>query len=134
MCIRDRDFIYSQRSGVEEELFKGNVLGVDADVATGEHRETSFRSFSNVSEEFHVPRRFIERVATHVAKNVLADKGSTRGCAPALILGVWGHKGCGKTFNIELACKKMGMTPIVTSAGELEDSTAGEPGAMLRRR
>ena len=133
-ALGGQDFIYSQRSGVEEELFKGNVLGVDADVATGEHRETSFRSFSNVSEEFHVPRRFIERVATHVAKNVLADKGSTRGCAPALILGVWGHKGCGKTFNVELACKKMGMTPIVTSAGELEDSTAGEPGAMLRRR
>ncbi len=133
-ALGGQDFIYSQRSGVEEELFKGNVLGVDADVATGEHRETSFRSFSNVSEEFHVPRRFIERVATHVAKNVLADKGSTRGCAPALILGVWGHKGCGKTFNVELACKKMGMMPIVTSAGELEDSTAGEPGAMLRRR
>jgi hypothetical protein len=133
-ALGGQDFIYSQRSGVEEELFKGNVLGVDADVTTGEHRETAFRSFSNVSDEFHVPRRFIERVATHVAKNVLADKGSMRGCAPALILGVWGHKGCGKTFNVELACKKMGLTPIVTSAGELEDSTAGEPGAMLRRR
>lgn len=29
------DFILSQRSGVEEELFKGDVLGVDADVRIG---------------------------------------------------------------------------------------------------
>lgn len=42
-----------------------------------------------------------------------------------LILGIWGGKGCGKSFNVELCCREMGVTPIVTSAGELEDSTAG---------
>ena len=132
-ALGGQDFIYSQRSGVEEELFKGSVLGVDADVATGEHREREFRTFAAL-DEFHVPERFAERVATHVVKNLLKDKGALDATSPALILGIWGHKGCGKTMNVELACKKMGLQPIVTSAGELEDSTAGEPGAMLRRR
>ncbi|CEF97602.1 P-loop containing nucleoside triphosphate hydrolase [Ostreococcus tauri] len=133
-ALGGQDFIYSQRSGVEETLFKGVVLGVDADVASGEHREGGFRSFGNVEGEFYVPERFMERVATHVAKNLLADRDGLRSAKPAVMLGIWGHKGCGKTFNVELACKRMGLMPIVTSAGELEDGTAGEPGAMLRRR
>lgn len=134
-ALGGQDYIYSQRSGVREELFKGNILGVDADVASGEYRERAFRTFGNVEGEgFHVPERFVARVATHVAKNLLADKGGLRSVKPAVILGIWGHKGAGKTFNVELACKKMGLMPIVTSAGELEDGTAGEPGAMLRRR
>ena len=33
------DFILSQRSGVEEELFKGDILGVDADVRREGGRE-----------------------------------------------------------------------------------------------
>jgi hypothetical protein len=132
-ALGGQDFIYSQRSGVEEELFKGSVLGVDADVATGEHRESGLRTFSNVGDGFYVPERFMQRVAVHVAKNILNDSGGIPVPTP-LILGIWGGKGCGKTFNVELACKAMGLTPIVTSAGELEDRVAGEPGALLRRR
>ena len=36
-----------------------------------------------------------------------------------LLLGIWGGKGCGKTFNVELACAKLGVLPIVTSAAEV---------------
>lgn len=133
-ALGGQDFIYSQKSGVEETLFKGNILGVDADVADGSHRETEFRTFGDLEDGYHVPTRFLERVAVHVSKNVLKDKGALGATPTPLILGIWGEKGCGKTFNVELACRKMGMLPIVTSAGELEDSTAGEPGAMLRRR
>ena len=49
-----------------------------------------------------------------------------------LILGVWGAKGCGKTFNLELACKALDITPVVMSAGELEDEWAGNPGRLIR--
>ena len=42
-----------------------------------------------------------------------------RGSVP-LMLGVWGKKGCGKSFNVELCCLEMGITPVVVSAGELE--------------
>jgi hypothetical protein len=40
------DFIYSQKSGVEVELFKGSVLGVDADVARVDFRQTLGRSLA----------------------------------------------------------------------------------------
>jgi hypothetical protein len=40
------DFIYSQRSGVSEELFKGSVLGVDADVASTGFRGNELRSLA----------------------------------------------------------------------------------------
>ena len=34
-----------------------------------------------------------------------------------LILGIWGGKGQGKTFQCMLAYKKLGISPIVMSAG-----------------
>ena len=132
-ALGGQDFIYSQRSGVSEELFKGRLLGVDADVATGDLRVGDLRAFGNVVGDYHVPERFRDRFAVHVAKNLLADAGRIAGRVP-LILGVWGGKGCGKSFNLELCCRDLGVAPIVISAGELEDPVAGEPGALLRRR
>lgn len=38
------DFILSQRSGVEEELFKGDILGVDADVRGGHDMEAGLEA------------------------------------------------------------------------------------------
>lgn len=51
-----------------------------------------------------------------------------------LILGIWGGKGQGKTFQCSLAYKKMGIAPIVMSAGELESGNAGEPAKLIRQR
>ena len=51
-----------------------------------------------------------------------------------LILGIWGGKGQGKTFQVELAFKMLGISPIVMSAGELESGEAGEPAKLLRQR
>ena len=134
-ALGGQDFIYSQRSGVSETLYKGDVLGVDADVATGDMRATELRAFANVLGAYHVPERFRDRFALHVAKHALAQSGAIPpDAAPPLILGIWGAKGCGKSFNLELCCRDLGVVPIVTSAGELEDPVAGEPGALLRRR
>ena len=106
---------------------------MDADVATGDLRVGELRAFGNVVGDYHVPERFRDRFAVHVAKNLLADAGRIAGRVP-LVLGVWGGKGCGKSFNLELCCRDLGVFPIVVSAGELEDPVAGEPGALLRRR
>lgn len=70
----------------------------------------------------------------HAVKNVLADQGSLGNMRPPLIMGIWGGKGQGKSFQLELCCKRLGMMPIVTSAGELESDRAGEPGRLIRDR
>lgn len=45
-----------------------------------------------------------------------------------------GPKGTGKTFQTELAFKKMGVEPVIMSAGELESDTAGDPSMLIRTR
>lgn len=51
-----------------------------------------------------------------------------------LILGVWGGKGQGKTFQTELIFQSMDIEPVIMSAGELESERAGEPGRLIRER
>ena len=134
------------RYGVVDDVFAGKNnskfnLGADSDIASGKLRFTMERSFNNLVGDFHVPKQFVDRVALHIAKNLLMDPtnpgvgenalGNTR--VPVL-LGIWGSKGCGKTFNLELACRLLGVHPVVMSAGELEDEWAGEPGRLIRRR
>lgn len=138
-ALGGQDYILSQASGVKEVLFKGNVLGVDADVATGDLRARGVvKQLGDIKDHamYHIPTRFLDKFAVHVAKNLLSD-GVTNDAGLSgvpLALCVWGGKGCGKSFNLELCCKRLGVFPVVVSAGELEDPTAGEPGAMLRRR
>ena len=127
-ALREDDFLLSQASGVTDTLFKGDVLGVDADVAT-----TDFRSKLTTlqwldSDAFFLPPRLADAVAVHFAKCFLGVSG-----AP-LVLGVWGPKGTGKTLGVQLACKALGVTPFLLQAADLEDSTAGEPGLRLRSR
>lgn len=132
-------------------MFKGTLLGVDADCATGDLRaNTEARDLTHLRGKYHVPTRFKNKFAAHVAKNLLCDDdanecgtsgGTTtrtssglRASGVPLLLGVWGSKGCGKSFSLELACRDMKIAPFMVSAGELEDPVAGEPGALLRRR
>lgn len=53
---------------------------------------------------------------------------------PAALAGIWGGKGQGKTFQCNLAFKKLDIAPIVMSAGELESGNAGEPAKLIRQR
>lgn len=124
---------------------------MDADCATGDLRaNTEARDLTHLRGKYHVPTRFKNKFAAHVAKNLLCDDdanecgtsgGTTtrtssglRASGVPLLLGVWGSKGCGKSFSLELACRDMKIAPFMVSAGELEDPVAGEPGALLRRR
>ena len=127
-ALREDDFLLSQASGVTDTLFKGDVLGVDADVATTDFRSGLATLQWLDSRAFFLPPRLADAVALHVAKCFLGVSG-----AP-LVLAVWGPKGTGKTLGVQLACKALGVTPFTLQAADLEDSTAGEPGLRLRSR
>jgi len=125
-----------QRLGMIDSLFAGNTLGHQSDIADGSLRKYEARTFANLVGDYYVSPRFMDKVASHVAKNYLADQGAlgNAGRRVPLILGIWGPKGSGKTFQTELALKKLKAQPIIMSAGELESDKAGEPGRLLRER
>jgi pantothenate kinase-related protein Tda10 len=54
-------------------------------------------------------------MTVHIAKNYM----ELPKIKVPLILGIWGGKGQGKTFQCMLAYKKLGISPLVMSAGEL---------------
>ena len=107
-------------------------MGRQADIASGELRFNERRKLGNIVGDYYIPPSFLDAVSLHLVKNILAEGNQLRGVP--LILGIWGGKGCGKSFNVELVCKRMGVEPIVMSAGELEDEYAGEPGRRIRER
>ncbi|KAK3254105.1 hypothetical protein CYMTET_36667 [Cymbomonas tetramitiformis] len=117
------------KTGNIDSLFTGGFLGVDGDIASGRLRNYEIRSLSHIDGDYYMPPAFVERFCLHMVKNYLKMDGKI-----PLILGVWGPKGCGKSFQVELCCKKMGVTPIILSAGELEDEWAGNPGRLIRER
>ncbi|XVF25318.1 hypothetical protein REPUB_Repub13aG0203100 [Reevesia pubescens] len=67
----------------------------------------------------------------HIVKNYLAHILNVK---IPLILGIWGGKGQGKSFQTELIFQAMGIEPVIMSAGELESERAGEPGKLIRER
>eukprot|EP00892_Ulva_mutabilis_P004562 jgi/Ulvmu1/2478/UM137_0003.1 len=123
---------HGQTSQHLDSIFTGGFLGRKSDIADGSLRYEEFRSFENVVGEYYVAPRFLERIAMHMAKNYLWKH--LRGIKVPLILGIWGPKGTGKTFQTELSFKKMKVEPIVMSAGELESVVAGQPGYLIRKR
>ena len=128
------------RRGKVDDLFIGTgrggrfVLGEDSDIASGDLRYSELRTFANIVDGYYVAPKYLDAIAMHAVKNVLADQGSLGNMRPPLIMGIWGGKGQGKSFQLELCCKRLGMLPIVTSAGELESDRAGEPGRLIRDR
>lgn len=80
--------------------------------------------------DYYISPAFLDKMTVHVVKNFL-DLPKIK---VPLILGIWGGKGQGKTFQVELAFKRLGINPIVMSAGELESGNAGEPAKLLRQR
>merc|ERR1719484_7262 len=81
-------------------------------------------------EGYYISKGFMDRVTVHICKNFM----ELPKIKVPLILGVWGGKGQGKTFQSMLMFKKLGISPIVMSAGELESGNAGEPAKLIRQR
>ena len=114
-----------------DDVFAGTAhakfnLGADADIASGELRyRPELRQLRNVViDGNHVPPRFLDRVALHIAKNALVDtngpwsdgsfdaKPPLNGEVP-LVLGVWGPKGAGKSYNLELCLRALNALSLI---------------------
>jgi len=86
---------------------------------------------SNIDADgFYISKSFLDKVTLHVTKNFI----KLPKIKIPVILGIWGGKGQGKTFQCDLVFKKLGISPIVMSAGELESGNAGEPAKLVRQR
>ncbi|CAJ2640846.1 unnamed protein product [Trifolium pratense] len=86
--------------------------------------------FDNTMDGFYIAPAFMDKLVVHITKNFL----KLPNIKVPLILGVWGGKGQGKSFQAELVFAKMGINPIMMSAGELESGNAGEPAKLIRQR
>ncbi|XP_073124978.1 ribulose bisphosphate carboxylase/oxygenase activase 1, chloroplastic-like [Henckelia pumila] len=81
----------------------------------------------NLMSGFYIAPAFMGKLVVHLSKNFM----SLPNIKVPLILGIWGGKGQGKSFQCELVFAKMGINPIMMSAGELESGNSGE---LVRQR
>merc|ERR1719230_2100912 len=98
----------------------------------GNFGSTAQRKYStdNSMDGLYISPSFLDKMTVHIAKNYMEFPN----LKVPLILGIWGGKGEGKTFQTELVYKKLGINPVIMSAGELESGEAGEPAKLVRQR
>ncbi|XP_058195729.1 ribulose bisphosphate carboxylase/oxygenase activase, chloroplastic isoform X2 [Rhododendron vialii] len=118
------------RAGVIDDLFAGNFLGRDSDIVF-DYRQKVTRSFEYLQGDYYIAPVFMVSAVCHIVKNYISHLLNTK---IPLILGIWGGKGQGKSFQTELIFQAMGVEPVIMSAGELESERAGEPGKLIRDR
>ncbi|XP_054798129.1 ribulose bisphosphate carboxylase/oxygenase activase 2, chloroplastic isoform X1 [Prosopis cineraria] len=87
-------------------------------------------NLDNNMDGFYIAPAFMDKLVVHITKNFM----TLPNIKIPLILGIWGGKGQGKSFQCELVFAKMGINPIMMSAGELESGNAGEPAKLIRQR
>lgn len=98
---------------------------------SSDYQSGGLKTYDNTTAEgYYISKPFLDKLTVHVAKNFM----ELPKIKVPLILGVWGGKGQGKTFQTHLAFQKLGINPIVMSAGELESGNAGEPAKLVRQR
>ena len=89
------------------------------------------KTYDNIDADgYYISKSFMDKLTLHVCKNFM----KLPKIKVPLILGIWGGKGQGKTFQVDLVFKKLGISSIVMSAGELESGNAGEPAKLVRQR
>lgn len=86
--------------------------------------------FDNTMDGYYIAPAFMDKLIVHISKNFM----NLPSIKIPLILGIWGGKGQGKSFQCELVLAKLGINPIMMSAGELESGDAGEPAKLIRQR
>jgi len=121
--------------GLVDSLFQGGVVGTDGTqnvvLSSDDYTSDGMKNLDNVDAEgLYISKAFMDKMTLHITKNFL----KLPKIKIPLILGVWGGKGQGKTFQTELVYKKLGVSPIIMSAGELESGNAGEPAKLIRQR
>lgn len=120
--------------GMVSDLFQGKGVGMGTQeivMSSWDYVSTGLKKFDNLDADgFYISPAFMDKLTLHLAKNFM----ELPKIKVPLILGIWGGKGQGKTFQCDLVYKKLGCAPIVMSAGELESGNAGEPAKLVRQR
>jgi hypothetical protein len=121
--------------GMVDALFQGAMgMGTqDVVLSSYDYISQGLRDLSgmdNMKDGLYIAPAFMDKLVIHVAKNFM----DLPGIKIPLILGIWGGKGQGKSFQCELVMSKLGINPIMMSAGELESGNAGEPAKLIRQR
>jgi len=66
-------------------------------MSSSDYISDGFKDLSNMTDEgFYISEAFLDKMTVHIAKNFM---GIPKVKVP-LILGVWGGKGQGKTFQV----------------------------------
>ncbi|QCE01249.1 transitional endoplasmic reticulum ATPase [Vigna unguiculata] len=104
-----------------------------------EYLSTGLKQYNldNNVDGLYIAPAFMDKLVVHITKNFMTlpnIKAFSFILQVPLILGIWGGKGQGKSFQCELVFAKMGINPIMMSAGELESGNAGEPAKLIRQR
>ncbi|KAG6382244.1 hypothetical protein SASPL_158125 [Salvia splendens] len=100
------------------------------DITRGKGMGLREYNLDNKLDGFYIAPAFMDKLVVHLSKNFM----TLPNIKIPLILGIWGGKGQGKSFQCELVFRKMGINPIMMSAGELESGNAGEPAKLIRQR
>jgi hypothetical protein len=120
--------------GIVDSLFQAPMGGGthEAVLTTFEYLSQGLRTYNmdNTLDGLYIAPAFMDKLVVHLSKNFM----TLPNIKVPLILGIWGGKGQGKSFQCELVFAKMGITPIMMSAGELESGNAGEPAKLIRQR
>merc|ERR1712036_79185 len=131
----DQQDISRGRDMVDSKFQGGYGMGGthNAVMSSTDYISQGQKNLDNLSVDgnnYYISPSFLDKTSVHVAKNFM-DLPKIK---VPLILGVWGGKGQGKTFQSNLIFAKLGISPIVMSAGELESGNAGEPAKLVRQR
>ncbi|KAF5747570.1 putative Ribulose bisphosphate carboxylase/oxygenase activase 1 chloroplast precursor [Tripterygium wilfordii] len=132
--ISDDQQDITRGKGMVDSLFQASMgTGTHyAVMSSYDYTSQGLRSYNldNNMDGFYIAPAFMDKVVVHITKNFL----TLPNIKVPLILGVWGGKGQGKSFQCELVLAKMGINPIMMSAGELESGNAGESAKLIRQR
>ncbi|XP_073042188.1 ribulose bisphosphate carboxylase/oxygenase activase 2, chloroplastic-like [Primulina eburnea] len=132
--ISDDQQDITRGKGLVDALFQApSGMGThDAVLSSYEYLSQGLKTynFDNIESGYYISPSFMDKVVVHITKNFM----TLPNIKVPLILGVWGGKGQGKSFQCELVFAKMGINPIMMSAGELESGNAGEPAKLIRQR
>ncbi|KAK8487215.1 hypothetical protein V6N13_062702 [Hibiscus sabdariffa] len=132
--ISDDQQDITRGKGMVDSLFQAPVNDGThyAVMSSYEYISQGLREYNldNNMDGFYIAPAFMDKLVVHITKNFM----TLPNIKVPLILGIWGGKGQGKSFQCELVFAKMGINPIMMSAGELESGNAGEPAKLIRQR
>ncbi|KAM1648442.1 hypothetical protein ACFX1Q_010459 [Malus domestica] len=93
--------------GMVDTLFQAPVgSGTHyAVMSSYDYISTGLRQLDNMMDGFYIAPDFMDKLVVHITKNFL----NLPNIKVPLILGIWGGKGQGKSFQCELVFSKMGI-------------------------